>query len=145
MIPLTDSPSEMATALALAAMALKKKDIRKMKEYTPAQIAKICHEVNRATCSAFGDHSQLAWEDAPSWQKESAISGVDFALGNPGAPASAQHDAWLEAKRADGWTYGPVKDAEAKTHPCCVPYDELPPEQKLKDYLFQAVVRSCRE
>lgn len=106
-------------------------------------IARLCHEVNRAACAAFGDHSQPAWEDAPDWQRESAIKGVHFSLANPGAPPSASHDSWLEEKRSTGWKYGPVKDPEAKTHPCFVPYDELPPEQKLKDYLFQAVVRTA--
>jgi len=105
-------------------------------------IAKVCHEVNRAACAAFGDHSQQAWEAAPAWQRDSAIKGVIFTMENPAAPPSASHDSWMEEKRATGWTYGTVKDPEAKTHPCFVPYDELPPEQKLKDYLFQAVVRA---
>ena len=35
-----------------------------------------------------------------------------------------------------------VKDAERKEHPCCVPYDALPVEQKTKDYLFRAVVHA---
>jgi hypothetical protein len=36
--------------------------------------------------------------------------------------------------------YGEVKDAEKKTHPCIVPYKDLPPEQQAKDHLFKAVV-----
>lgn len=107
-----------------------------------AMIAPTCHEVNRAICRAFGDESQRPWEDAEPWQRESAIKGVIFALNNPDAPPSAQHDAWMADKLADGWVYGPVKDAEAKTHPCLVPYDQLPPEQRAKDYAFQAVVRA---
>lgn len=39
-------------------------------------IAKRAHEVNRAYCASIGDHSQPAWEDAPQWQKDSAIAGV---------------------------------------------------------------------
>jgi hypothetical protein len=35
-----------------------------------------------------------------------------------------------------------VKNPDAKEHPCFVPYDELPAEQRTKDYLFQAVVRA---
>jgi len=103
-------------------------------------IAKICHEANRALCTAFGDHSQVAWADAPEWQRESAIKGVQFCMENPDAPPSANHDSWLEEKRRTGWAYGPVKDADAKTHPCFVPYDDLPPDQKAKDYVFKAIV-----
>lgn len=105
-------------------------------------IARVCHEVNRAYCAGLGDDTQVAWDDAADWQRESAIKGVHFAISNPEAQPSAQHDAWLNDKLEDGWKYGPVKDAEAKEHPCILPYDELPAEQRTKDYLFLAVVRS---
>jgi len=52
------------------------------------------------------------------------------------------HQLWLDTKRAQGWTHGKVKDAEAKTHPCFLPYEELPPEQKLKDHLFSAIIKT---
>lgn len=103
-------------------------------------IARVCHEANRAYCATLGDTSQVAWEDAPEWQRASAVKGVEFNLANPDAPPSASHDSWLEEKRATGWKYGPVKDAEKKEHPCFVPYDELPEDQRRKDHLFKAVV-----
>lgn len=105
-----------------------------------SDVAKICHEANKAYCESLGDTSQVAWEDAPEWQKLSACAGVDFNLRNPNAPASASHDSWLEVKKADGWKYGPVKDAEKKEHPCYVPYEELPAAQQAKDHLFKAIV-----
>jgi hypothetical protein len=107
-----------------------------------AAIAKVCHEVNRAYCASIGDHSQPTWENAPEWQRASAINGVKFTRANPDAPPSASHESWLEEKRRDGWKYGPLKNPDAKEHPCFVSYDELPIEQRTKDYLFQAVVRS---
>lgn len=107
---------------------------------TIEQIAAVCHEANRALCAELGDFSQPTWKDAPDWQVESAIVGVVFNLSNPGAPASASHDSWLEEKRKGGWVYGPVKDAEKKEHPCFVPYEELPKEQQAKDHLFKAIV-----
>jgi hypothetical protein len=104
------------------------------------EIAKITHEANRAYCQTLGDYSQMPWEDSPTWQRESAIMGVEFNIANPDAPASASHDSWLEQKRKDGWRLGPVKNAEAKEHPCFVPYEDLPEEQKAKDYLFKGIV-----
>lgn len=108
-------------------------------------IAKICHEANKAYCEGIGDLSQHRWDGAPQWQRESAIKGVEFCRVNPTAPASANHDSWLQEKRDNGWKYGPVKDADKKEHPCFVPYDELPETQRLKDHLFKAIVASLTQ
>lgn len=104
--------------------------------------ARVAHEVNRAYCESIGDLSQPSWEDAPDWQKESAIQGVQFHLDNPDASASASHENWLKQKREDGWKYGPVKDPGKKEHPCYIPFDQLPVNQQTKDYLFRAVVHT---
>lgn len=109
-------------------------------------IARVAHESNRAYCAALGDFTQRPWEDAPPWQRESAIKGVQFVIANPDASPSASHDAWLLEKERTGWRYGPVKDETKKEHPCFVPYAELPPEQRRKDVLFRAVVEAlCEE
>lgn len=105
-------------------------------------IAKVCHEANRAYCQTIGDNSQPTWENAPDWQRSSAINGVEFHLANPDAGDSASHDNWAMEKFADGWVYGEKKDPEAKTHHCLVPFDELPPEQQAKDRLFRAIVHA---
>lgn len=108
------------------------------------QIARIAHETNRAYCASIGDNSQPSWEDAPEWQKASARVGVEFHVDRlqvgSEVPPSASHESWLEQKKADGWKYGPVKDADKKEHPCFVPYEQLPLEQRMKDYLFGAIV-----
>lgn len=109
------------------------------------RIAKICHEVNRAYCKALGDDSQPAWEDAPGWQKESACNGVRFHLSDPAPGPDASHNNWLAEKEMNGWKYGPVKDPEKKEHPCMVPFEVLPVEQKAKDYIFSTVVKECTE
>lgn len=100
--------------------------------------ARACHEINRAYCAGLGDMSQVTWEDAPEWQKESARKGVVVALN--GATPEQLHESWMAVKRAEGWTYGPVKDPDAKQHPCFVPYAELPQAQRIKDFLFRAAV-----
>lgn len=109
------------------------------------EIARVAHEINRAYCQSLGDDTQDGWDDSPEWQKESALAGVDMHLANPDATPEQSHESWLEQKIADGWAYGEVKDVIEKRHPCCVPYDQLPPEQKAKDYLFRAVVHTLKD
>lgn len=102
------------------------------------KIAELCHEINRAYCHSIGDDSQPSWSDAPEWQKESAITGVKFHTEHDTTPEQS-HISWMKQKENDGWVYGEVKDPEKKTHPCMVPYNELPQEQRSKDYLFKAI------
>lgn len=105
-------------------------------------IASVAHSINAAYCRAMGDESQPYWKDAPQWQKDSALAGVNMHLDNPDATPEQSHESWLAQKVAEGWVYGEEKDAEAKTHPCCLPYDQLPIEQKAKDYIFREVVHA---
>ena len=105
-------------------------------------VAAIAHEANRMLCRVHGDQSQPDWFAAPDWQTESAIDGVKFHLDNPYAGPEASHENWLAMKEADGWVYGETKDPEAKTHPCMVPFHELPREQQAKDYLFRGIVHA---
>ncbi len=104
-------------------------------------IAQACHEANREYCESIGDTSQPSWDDAPEWQKASAIDGVRHFADNPDATPEQMHEKWMQAKVADGWVYGEVKDVDAKTHPCLVPYSELPEAQKKKDEIFISTVR----
>lgn len=108
------------------------------------KIAQVAHETNRAYCASIGDDSQPVWEDAPGWQKDSAVNGVEFHLDNPDGGPAASHESWLKEKEQDGWKYGEVKDPDKKEHPCFVLYDELPAEQKAKDALFIGVVEAMK-
>lgn len=109
---------------------------------TIEQIARVCHEANRAYCVALGDSTQKPWDEADEWQRKSAVYGVQFRLDNPCAPEKALHVAWCADKIADGWKYGPVKDGTKKEHPCLVEFSALPIEQQAKDWLFCAVCDS---
>ena len=106
------------------------------------EIARVAHEVNRAYCQALGDFSQTPWDEAPEWQRQSTIEGVKLHLDNRSADPSASHVAWMERKKSEGWIYGTVKDEEAKTHPCMVPFASLPQHQQAKDFIFRQIVHS---
>jgi hypothetical protein len=49
------------------------------------------------------------------------------------AVAERVHDTWMEGRHAEGWTYGPRRDDDARTHPGLVPYSELPESEKEYD------------
>lgn len=112
---------------------------------TIEEVAGICHEANRRLCLHLGDLSQPPWDAAPDWARDSAIAGVDMHLksGTLVSP-EASHASWLAHKIADGWIHGPVKDPDKKTHPCLVPFEQLPPAQQAKDWLFGGIVRALR-
>lgn len=59
--------------------------------------------------------------------------------------AEELHDDWVKAYQAMGWTYGPVRDVEAKTHPDMVPYDDLEPRERDKDEVFVALCEIARQ
>lgn len=43
------------------------------------------------------------------------------------------HEVWAETRIKQGWTYGEQRNDELKTHPCLVPYEDLPDEEKEYD------------
>lgn len=114
-----------------------------MPEHITEACARAAHEANRAYCCALGDASQPSWETAPEWQRSSAMKGVTGALA--GNTPEQSHEGWLAEKIATGWVYGPVKDPEAKQHPCMVTYADLPPAQRAKDAVFIAVVKAVAD
>lgn len=109
-------------------------------ENVVAACARAAHETNRAFCIAIGDFSIVPWEQAPEWQRQSSLKGVEGALA--GATPEQSHESWLEEKRRDGWSWGPAKDPANKRHPCFAPYGDLDPMQRMKDQLYLTVVRS---
>lgn len=43
------------------------------------------------------------------------------------------HEVWAAGRITDGWTYGEKRDDAKKTHPCLVPYEDLPESEKVYD------------
>jgi hypothetical protein len=93
-------------------------------------IARAAYEAIRAYQELTGQTPSPKWEEAGQLQA-SYRHGVEFALRNP--TPGAQHEAWRAARITEGWTYGAVKDPVIKTHPCLVPYEDVPYADKAKD------------
>ena len=43
------------------------------------------------------------------------------------------HEVWAETRIKQGWKYGSERNDELKTHPCLIPYEELPEDEKEYD------------
>ena len=107
------------------------------------QIARVVHEANRALQVEQADPTipvSPAWDDLDPETRLSAEQGVHGVIS--GNSPQESHADWCLFKFKNGWIYGLVKDAEVKTHPCLVPYTALPANQRVKDELFVAIVRS---
>lgn len=111
--------------------------------------APLAHHLIAALCVAFGDPPQPAWKDAPEADRKSTVDALVEAITHPDRTPRQEHERWADAKRKDGWVYGPVKDKDAKppTHPLLVDYDDplLLPAQKVKDVLFVELGAAIRE
>lgn len=108
---------------------------------TVVDIARVCHEANRAVQIVSGDLVvSQPWEETPEETRQSAVKGVEAALA--GVSSRTLHESWVQDKEAAGWVYGPTKSFVDKTHPCMVDYDELPEEDRIKDDVFNNVVRA---
>jgi ryanodine receptor 2 len=47
--------------------------------------------------------------------------------------AENAHEVWASTRLAQGWTYGPARNDDAREHPCLVPYGALPESEKVHD------------
>lgn len=52
------------------------------------------------------------------------------------------HEVWAQSRMAQGWTYGEIRDDIKKTHPCLVPYNQLPEIEK--DYDRHTAVETLK-
>jgi hypothetical protein len=106
-------------------------------------IARVVHEANSGLQAVIGEPVNPRWDEAPEWQRWSCIEGVRDAP--QVLTPEEHHEMWAATLRAEGWTRGPVKDGQAKTHPMLVPWEDLPPQQQAKTRLFLAVVAALRD
>lgn len=72
----------------------------------------------------------MAAEYTPSPVDTSSVELPEELLPLIEAMAKNVHEVWSSNRLADGWRYGPQRDDRLKTHPCLIPYDQLPEEEK---------------
>ena len=118
--------------------------MRPLYQYTDAQVAQVCHEANRALQDVQQDPiPSVPWIVEDPEIQASTIEGVRAV--RQGIMPRESHEGWMAARYAQGWVWGPEKDPERKMHPNLVPYVDLPPGQKVKDWLFVAIITALTE
>ena len=56
------------------------------------------------------------------------------------------HEVWAQSRMEQGWTYGPERNDQLKHHPCLVPYEQLPEDEKAydRDTAFATLKLICK-
>lgn len=86
------------------------------------------------------------WPERDEAFRDQFVAYVDHLCGADEFPTPEDaHDSWWRAYEAMGWTYGPVRDTEAKTHPDMVPFVDLEQREQDKDAVFLALVAIARD
>ncbi len=103
------------------------------------QIAEVCHAANIVLQINTDDVVSDPWNELPPELQQSTINGVLMLFENPSTSPECLHENWKKDKEAAGYVYGKTKDDDKKTHPCLVPYGDLPKSQRDKDLLFKTI------
>lgn len=86
------------------------------------------------------------WADREEAFRAQFLNVIEMMCGPDRKSSPAElHDDWVRAYEAMGWSYGPVRDPEARTHPDMVPFDDLEFREQIKDAVFVALCEIARQ
>jgi hypothetical protein len=107
--------------------------------YNDSDIARVVHGVNGLLQEINGEeHRQPPWEELDR-EGRARVLGLVRCYRSGASPRQA-HERWRSEMAAEGWAPGEERSYRALTHPNLVPFDELPPRQRVKDRMSQQVV-----
>lgn len=86
------------------------------------------------------------WESREEPFKEQFREVIDRQCGERRSQSPEElHGSWMQAYIEMGWTYGPERNLEKKTHPDLVPYADLQQQEQDKDAVFVALCEIARQ
>lgn len=104
-------------------------------------LAESCHEATKVISEQILSEEKKEWKLIDSKTKAKLLNAVNRAIEEKITDPAIAHANWITDMEKDGWQYGDKLDEENKTHPCMVPYDQLPVGQQTKDYIFLAILK----
>lgn len=112
--------------------------------FTIREIAYLLHTITSVFDRPDGS-VVMTWAELPEEKKVLAQTAVlviwmRLTAGEDLTPQEA-HRIWMIGKLNNGWTHGKEFCDEKKTHPCIVPFEELPPIERLKDELWITLIK----
>lgn len=107
-------------------------------------IARVCHETNRALQNVLGDPCPSdPWDALSSDARQASIYGVHQA--QQGKSPEEMHDLWMSFMIDHGWKYGEKKNEVERTHPNILPFNHISEGEQLKDKIFLTIVHHLSE
>ena len=86
------------------------------------------------------------WDDRDDAFRNQFLNVIEKQCGPNRCMSPEQlHQDWVEAYEIMGWSYGPERNVEKKTHPDMVPYNELEQLEQDKDSVFVALCEIARQ
>ncbi len=58
------------------------------------------------------------------------------------AMARNVHEVWAAGRIKEGWTFGTIRNDQNKTHPCLIPYEQLPESER--EYDRQTAIQTLK-
>lgn len=109
-----------------------------------ADIARIAYEAGRQLLLTFAPEV-ATWTDLGTDTPDAQqlwLQQTSEALGQPTATVAEVHDAWVDLRRKDGWTWGEQLDLKRWRHPLLLPYRKLTEREQTHQTLVLNAIRA---
>lgn len=107
-------------------------------------IAMICHNVLSAANEAYDEKAYKPWRELSEDDRNAVMDEVRFHVKHPQAGPEGPHNAWLEERKAAGWTYGKAPNTDRKKDPDMVEFKKMPVRFRLRAHLIYCLVNSIQ-
>ena len=117
-----------------------------MSKLTERQAEFVYEGARIAAIAALAPIIPEVWNERDQAFRDNFLEVIERQCGPMRSSSPAElHGGWVQAYIDMGWTYGPERCTEKKTHPDMVPYDQLGQLEQDKDAVFVALCEIARQ